>query len=467
MIPENFLWGASTAANQVEGAWDEDGKGVSVVDVQACGEKGRYVTDGVLPDCFYGSHQATDFYHHYKDDISLLAELGLKAYRMSIGWTRIFPNGVEEEPNEAGLAFYDSVFDELIAHGIEPIVTISHYEPPYALSEKGWTDRKMIDHYLRFCETIFKRYKGKVKYWLPFNEINCSLVNFGIMTACGINMNFWDPANTEELRFKALHNMFVANALAVKLAKSISSDFQIGCMIAAMLNYPLTCHPKDMLLAQKTNQEKMYFCSDVLIRGEYPGYMKRYLREHGIDVCAADDDAKILKENTVDFCSFSYYLTNCVGNDLDAEKVDGNLLEGLKNPYLEASEFGWQIDPDGFRYILNDLYDRYQLPLMVVENGLGAQDILEDGKVHDEYRIEYLRQHIEAMKEAIEDGVELLGYMPWSALDLIALSTGSIDKRYGFIYVDVDNQGKGTFKRYRKDSFFWYKKIIESNGQDC
>ena len=466
MFPEHFLWGAATAANQIEGGWNEDGKGVSVIDVQACGEKGRFVTDGVQPGYYYSSHKATDFYHHWKEDIGLFAEMGLKAYRMSIAWTRIFPNGTEEEPNEAGLAFYDRVFDELLAHGIEPVVTISHYEPPYALAEKGWTDRAMIRHYLRFCETIFRRYQGKVRYWMTFNEINCALVPFGIMTACGVKMEFFAPENTEQLRYQALHHQFVASALAVQMARSINPSYRLGCMIAAMVNYPLTCDPRDILLAQNTNRLKNYFCGDVMVRGAYPGYIRRYLREQGIHISMEQGDEDILRRGTVDFYAFSYYMTNCVGNDRNAETVSGNLLSGLKNPYLKASEYGWQIDPDGFRYILNELHDRYQIPLMVVENGLGAKDTPEDGKIHDEYRIAYLREHIKAMKEALKDGVNLIGYMPWSAIDLIALSTGNVEKRYGFIYVDCDNQGKGSYERIRKDSFSWYRKVIASNGSD-
>ncbi len=467
MFPEGFLWGASTAANQVEGGWDEGGKGVSVIDVQACGPHGREVTDGILPGRFYSSHRASDFYHHYKEDIALFAQLGLKAYRMSIAWTRIFPTGAEDAPNEAGLAFYDQVFDELHKYGIEPVVTISHYEPPYALSKQGgWANREMIGCYLRYCSAIFRRYKGKVKYWLTFNEINCAQVKFGIMTAAGVNYNFWDPQNTEQLRYQALHHQFLASAQAVQLGRSIDPDFRFGCMLASMFNYPLTCAPEDVLLAQQTNQVKYLFCGDVMIRGRYPNYIQRYFSQQGITIQTEPGDADILRQGTVDFCALSYYMTYCTGLDRNAEKVSGNLLEGLKNPYLKTSEFGWQIDPMGLRCLLNDLYDRWQLPLMIVENGLGAKDTVEDGKIHDNYRIAYLREHIRALEAAIsEDGVPVLGYMPWSALDLIALSTGNIEKRYGFIYVDVDNEGCGSYARIPKDSFYWYKKVIASNGE--
>ena len=468
MFPEGFLWGASTAANQVEGGWNEDGKGVSVIDVQALGSHGREVTDGIQPDRIYTSHKATDFYHHYKEDIALFAQMGLKAYRMSIAWTRIFPNGPEQSPNEAGLAFYDRVFDELNKYGIEPVVTISHYEPPYALSNQGgWTNREMIGQYLRYCKAIFQRYKGKVKYWLTFNEINCAQVKFGVMTAAGVNCNFWDPINTEQLRYQALHHQFIASAQAVMLGRSIDPEFRFGCMLASMLNYPLTCHPDDVLLAQQTNQVKYLFCGDVMIRGRYPNYIGRWFREQDIHIEMQPEDEAILAQGKVDFCALSYYMTYCTGHDRSAEKISGNLLEGLKNPYLETSEFGWQIDPVGLRYLLNDLYDRWQLPLMIVENGLGAKDTVEDGKVHDAYRIAYLREHIKALEATIsEDNVPVMGYMPWSALDLIALSTGNVEKRYGFIYVDVDNEGNGSYDRIPKDSFAWYKKVIATNGKD-
>lgn len=466
MFPEGFLWGASTAANQVEGGWDEGGKGVSVIDVQALGPHGREVTDGIQPGRFYSSHKAADFYHHYQEDIALFAKMGLKAYRMSIAWTRIFPTGTEDSPNEEGLAFYDRVFDELHKYGIEPVVTISHYEPPYELSKLGgWPKREMIGNYLRYCSAIFRRYKGKVKYWLTFNEINCAQVKFGVMTAAGVNCNFWEPQNTEQLRYQALHHQFLASAQAVALGRSIDPEFRFGCMLASMLNYPLTCHPEDMLLAQQTNQIKYLFCGDVMIRGRYPNYSKRYFEQNGIVIQTQPEDEVILAQGKVDFCALSYYMTYCTGHDRSAEKVSGNLLEGLKNPYLTASEFGWQIDPVGLRYLLNDLYDRWQLPLMIVENGLGAKDAVEDGQVHDNYRIAYLREHIKALEAAVsEDGVPVMGYMPWSAIDLIALSTGSIEKRYGFIYVDADNEGRGSYDRIPKDSFYWYKKVIETNG---
>lgn len=465
MFKKDFLWGASTSANQLEGGFSEDGKGISVIDVLAQTEKMREETNGIIEGRYYSSHVAVDFYHRFKEDIRLFAELGLNSYRMSIAWTRIFPTGEELEPNEKGLQFYDDVFDELKTYGIEPIVTISHYEPPFALALKeGWAKREMIDHYLRFCEVIFKRYQNKVKYWIPFNEMNCLQVPFGIMTAGGVFASFKDPKNTEQLRYQALHHQFVASSRAVQLGKQINPDFKFGCMIASMLSYPLTCHPDDMLLSQQEKQMKNMFCSDVVIRGAYPSYSKRFFKEHQISIEMEASDVEELKKGTVDFYATSYYMSNCVGYDQSAEATSGNLVSGLKNPYLKASEYGWQIDPVGLRYLLNDVYDRYQLPIMVVENGLGAKDEVVNGKIHDQYRIDYLSAHIKALKETIEDGVDVIGYLPWSAIDLMALSTGNIEKRYGFIYVDVDNNGNGTFKRIKKDSFYYYQKVIQTNG---
>ena len=471
---ENFLWGAATAANQVEGAYNEDGKGLSVADILASdSEKGiRIETSDIKEGYFYASHQASDMYHHIKEDIALMAEMGLKAYRISIAWTRIYPNGDDEFPNEAGLKYYDELFDELHRNHIEPVVTISHYEPPLHLTKiGGWSNRKMIDCYLNYCKTIFTRYKGKVRYWLTFNEINILKVPFGILTAGGMNIPTFSKENNEQLRMQALHHQFIASAKAVNMAHEIDPENKVGCMIAAMLQYPLTCHPDDMFAAMQHDQLYYLFASDVQIRGSYPAYLKRYYRENGIQIKMEEDDEEILKNGTVDFCSFSYYSTSCISVTQSAESVGagkaaGNLISGVKNPYLQASEWGWQIDAVGLRYLLNQLYDRYQIPMMIVENGLGARDTFEDGKIHDDYRIAYLREHVKTLKEAVQDGVEVIGYMPWTAIDLIGLSTGTIDKRYGFIYVDVDNQGQGTLNRYRKDSFYWYKKVIASNGED-
>lgn len=471
-VKKNFLWGAACAANQIEGGWNEGGKGISVMDTlhTDLSHGIRAESDTPYEDEFYSSHKAIDFYHHFKEDIELFEKLGINSLRLSIAWTRIYPTGLEETPNEEGLRFYDQVFHCLKEKGIEPMVTISHYEPPMELAfEGGWCNRKMIDCYLKFCETIFNRYKGIVTHWITFNEINCALVPFGIRTALGTNLKIDSPENTESLRFQGLHHQFIASALAVKLAKQIDPANQIGCMIATMIGYPLTCDPRNIIAAFQHEQMKNFFCPDVMIRGKYPSYIEKYLQKQNIEIQKEEGDEQILKEGTVDFCSFSYYQSVCVNVTEEAEalgagKAAGNLIAGfgVKNPYLQESEWGWQIDAQGLRYVLNLFYDRYQVPLMIAENGLGARDTIENGKIHDPYRIHYLQEHIQAMLEAVEDGVDLMGYFPWSVIDLVALSTGTMSKRYGFIYVDVDDEGKGTFKRIAKDSFYWYADVIRN-----
>ena len=467
-FPTDFFWGAASSANQFEGGWNEGGKGVCTADIITNEKDGflRLTTPQINTDKhYYPSHEASDFYHNYKEDIKLFSEMGLNSFRMSIAWSRIFPNGDDEIPNEEGLKFYENVFDELKKYNIEPIVTISHYEVPLNLAIKygGWRNRKLISLYVKYCDTIFRRYKDKVKYWLTFNEINCLTVSFGAITAGAMIID--DEENTEEVRFQALHHQFVASALAVKLGHEINSDFRIGCMIAYMCGYPSTCNPIDILKSQQHDQMKNMLCGDVQIRGYYPGFAKRYFEENNINIVVEENDAEILKNGTVDFYSLSYYMTNCVGTDHNKDKASGNLIVGLKNPYLKTSEWGWQIDPEGLRWVLNNVYDRYQIPIMIVENGLGADDIVdENSNINDDYRIEYLRRHIEQIQEAIKDGVNLIGYTPWSCMDLISLSGGEMKKRYGFIYVDKDNDGNGTLKRIKKKSFYWYKKVIESNG---
>lgn len=473
-LSSNFLWGASTSANQIEGAWNEDGKGVSVIDTIATDfTKGmRKEVDSAFEKEYYSSHQAVDFYHNYKNDIKLMGEMGLKAYRMSIAWTRIYPDGNEPQPNEAGLAFYDNVFQELKKYGIEPIVTISHYESPWYLAEQGgWTNRKMIDNYLKYCETLFIRYEDLVKYWITFNEINCTLINFGIRTAVGLNASIQSEINNDQTRYQALHHQFLASAQAVRMAHEINPDFKVGCMIASMIGYPLTSRPEDVFATLQYEQMKNMFCSDVMVRGYYPSYSKSHLKKINVEIEMEPEDEEILKSGCVDFYSCSYYQTLCVsghgeGDALGADKAAGNLISGfgVKNPYLIESEWGWQIDGVGLRYLLNTVYDRYQIPIMIVENGLGAKDELKDGLVEDSYRIDYLKEHVNALIEAVNDGVDVIGYMPWSAIDLVGLSTGSIEKRYGFIYVDVNNYGEGTLKRYPKASYYWYQKVIKSNG---
>ena len=482
MFPKDFLWGGATSASQLEGGYAQGGKGLSTLDFMTKGSKTspRHITKTIEKGTYYPSHRAVDHYHHYQEDIALFAEMGFRCYRMSINWTRIYPNGEEETPNAEGLEFYKNIYLECQKYGIEPLVTISHYDVPYALTQKwnGWADRRMIDAFLKYCETIFTYYKDLVHYWLTFNEINiltspmCGYLAGGIAIGdahdtFGVNADNEDTPAFASLRFQALHHQFIASALAVKRAHEINSENRVGCMLSSQCTYPATCHPDDLLAAQHQRQIVNYFCSDVQVRGKYPGYILRYLKENDIHVSFEKDDARILAEGCVDFYSFSYYQSRTISANPNAEKVQGNMAVGVKNPYLPLTPWGWQIDAQGLRYYLNEIYDRYQIPMMIVENGLGCEDVLEaDHQVHDEYRIDYLRAHIKAIAEAIADGVEVMGYTPWGCIDLVSASTGEMSKRYGFIYVDVDDEGNGTFQRYKKDSFYWYQKVIATNGTD-
>lgn len=475
-FPKNFLWGGACAANQFEGAWNADGKGPSVSDMCTNGThtNPKRITTVIQPDTLYPSHEAIDFYHHYEEDIALFGEMGFKTFRTSINWTRIFPTGEEPEPNEVGLAFYDRIFDCCKKHGIEPLVTISHYELPYALVEKynGWADRRLVELYLNYCKTIFKRYNGKVKYWLTFNEINSGTMPMGAVLSTGTVKGYEGPVNQApdkpQERFQALHHMFIASAKAVKYAHEHYPHFKMGNMELFATSYPLTPNPDDLLENQKYMQRMNWFCSDVQVRGAYPYYTKRMFADLGVELAVMPGDDEILRDGKVDFYTCSYYMSNCITTDQEAANTSGgNLVGGVKNPYLQASDWGWQIDPKGLRYSLNEIYSRYSIPVMVVENGLGARDILEpDGSIHDGYRIDYLRQHIEQMAEAIKDGVDLMGYTPWGCIDLVSASTGEMAKRYGFIYVEKYDDGTGSLNRRRKDSFHWYKKVIASNGED-
>lgn len=463
MFPENFLWGGAVAANQCEGAYNEDGKGLSIQDVMPRGIKGER-TDKPTPDNM--KLLGIDFYHRYKEDIKLFAEMGFKVFRTSIAWSRIFPQGDEEIPNEKGLQFYDDLFDELHRYGIEPLVTISHYETPLHLAEKydGWLDRRMIVFYERYVRVIFNRYRNKVKYWLTFNEIN-SILNSPFMSG-GINTP--KEKLTESQLYQAIHHEMVASALATKIGHEINPDFQIGCMILSMPVYPLTPDPADVIHAMEEEHKHDMF-TEIHVRGEYPGYMKRYLKDHGIEVTMDPKDKEILK-NTVDFISFSYYVSVCATADPEKDiRGEGNLLGGVPNPTLQASEWGWQIDPQGLRYVLNQFWDKYRKPLFIVENGLGAVDTLAeraDGTltVEDDYRIAYLRDHLLQVEEAIADGVPVMGYTTWGCIDLVSASTAELKKRYGFIYVDRNDDGTGSLARYKKKSFGWYKQVIATNG---
>lgn len=475
VFSENFLWGGAIAANQCEGAWDVDNKGVSCADVCTGGSyaKAKQITRGVEPDTFYPSHEAIDFYHHYKEDIALFAEMGFRVFRFSIAWTRIFPTGMEAEPNEAGLRFYDQVIDECLAHNIEPLVTISHYEMPYALTEKynGWASRECVDLFVKYAVVLFHRYQGKVKYWLTFNEINAGNMPMGGFLSLGIlnegTTDFTAQVDIPRLRYQGMHHQFIASALAVKAGHEIDPACKIGCMICHMTTYPLTCNPDDILAAQQKNQIMNQFCGDVQVRGEYPHFMNRFFADNGIELVIQPGDLELLKEGTVDYYTFSYYMSNCTSANPDQDQSAGNITSGAKNPYLESSDWGWQIDPKGLRYTLNELYGRYQIPLMVVENGLGAYDKPnEDGRIDDDYRIDYLRKHIEQMKGAVQDGVDLIGYTPWGCIDLVSASTGEMAKRYGFIYVEKYDDGTGSLNRRKKKSFNWYRQVIDSNGEN-
>lgn len=473
VFTKDFLWGGATAANQCEGAWNIDGKGVSICDLKRAGSltKQRVFDRKILEDEYYPSHTAIDFYHHYKEDIAMFGEMGFKVFRLSIAWSRIFPNGDDIEPNEAGLEFYDKVFDECLKHGIEPLVTLSHFEIPYHLVQKynGFSDRRVVEFFVRYSTTVMERYKDKVKYWLTFNEINFASMPFGALNVLGMlddqTEDIYEPVDDEQKRFQALHNVFIASAKTVIEGHKINKNFLIGCMIAHATSYPLTPNPEDVLLTQQWDNHFNNFCGDVQVTGEYPYFMTKYFDKHNVKIHFEEGDKEILKHGIVDFYSFSYYMTNCVSAEDSKGMTMGNLVGGVKNPYLKSSEWGWQIDPIGLRYTLNKLYDRYKVPLMIVENGLGAEDkVDENGEIIDDYRIDYLRDHIIAMSGAIDDGVDLIGYTMWGCIDLISASTGEMKKRYGFIYVDRDNEGKGTLKRCKKKSFYWYKKVIETNG---
>ncbi|MBY7142264.1 family 1 glycosylhydrolase [Virgibacillus sp. NKC19-3] len=458
-FPEGFLWGGAIAANQAEGAYLEDGKGLSTADV---------MPDGVMREIKEESnemnlyHKAIDFYHHYEEDIALFAEMGFKTFRTSIAWTRIFPYGDELEPNEKGLQFYDDLFDELIKHGIEPVVTLSHYETPLHLvkSYGGWKSRKLIDFFTRYVEVVFHRYKDKVKYWMGFNEIN-NIHN--IPTAAG-GITIKENEDRLQAIFQASHHLFVASAVATKRCHEIIPDAKMGAMLSLSGIYPNTCHPDDVFEAYELRRRSLFF-SDVLLRGYYPNYVQRIWRENNIKLDIEQNDLALLEKYTADYLGFSYYRTTTYKAGTTTFGNTGGLV-GTDNPYLETTPWGWQIDSKGLRYVLNELYDRYQKPLFIVENGLGTNDKLENGEINDDYRINYVRDHIKEMKEAIIDGVDLMGYTYWGPIDIVSAGTGEMKKRYGFIHVDRDNDGNGTLERKKKKSFNWYKKVISSNGKD-
>ncbi|WP_237153857.1 glycoside hydrolase family 1 protein [Oryzibacter oryziterrae] len=478
-FPDGFLWGGALAANQCEGGWNEGGKGLSVADcaiyksnmdpkdykalhhmtsaaiaaAEACPEVGPYP-----------KRRGIDFYHRYREDLDLLAEMGFKVLRVSIQWTRIFPKGIETEPNEAGLAFYESLFTEMRARGIEPLVTLHHYEMPLYLVNHydAWYRREVVDFFLRFTETVFRRYSHLVKYWLSFNEIDSAFRHpFSTM---GICEDRYPKEKLEEIIWQGLHHQLVASALATKQLHAIIPGAQMGCMVTSLLSYPETCHPQNCLKAMRDNRDNMTI-SDVQVFGTYPPSAKSAWKKRNIHVRMVEGDEEILKTYPVDFVSFSYYMSMVSSiNAAEREKVGGNVTSGVKNPYLPVSDWGWQIDPTGLTIALVEMYDRYRKPLFIVENGLGARDRLEGGTVEDDYRIAYLDGHIRAIGDALDEGVEVMGYTAWGCIDSVSLSTSQMSKRYGFIYVDCDDDGQGTMNRFRKKSFGWYRDVIASNG---
>ncbi|MHA3573961.1 6-phospho-beta-glucosidase [Yersinia enterocolitica] len=469
-FPDGFLWGGALAANQAEGACFEGGKGLTTVDMIPHGEHRLAVKLGqekrftLRDDEFYPSHQAIDFYHHYKEDIALMAEMGFTVFRTSIAWSRIYPNGDELTPNAEGIAFYRDLFNECKKHNIEPLVTLCHFDVPmHLVTEYGsWRNRKMVEFFTRYARTCFEAFDGLVKYWLTFNEINILLHS----PFSGAGLVFEPNENQEQVKYQAAHHELLASALATKIAHEVNPENQVGCMLAGGNFYPRTCKPEDVWAALEKDRENLFFI-DVQARGAYPAYTKRLFREKGISIATQVGDDDILK-HTVDFVSFSYYASRCASADMnDHNSSAANIVKSLKNPHIQASEWGWGIDPLGLRITMNMMYDRYQKPLFLVENGLGAKDeINPQGEIEDDYRISYLREHIKAMAEAIDDGIPVIGYTSWGCIDLVSASTGEMSKRYGFVYIDRDDLGKGSLARKKKKSFYWYKKVIASNGAD-
>ena len=476
-FPNGFLWGGATAACQLEGGFDEGGRGLATTDMVVLDERDGKALNSMdvspeelaerlaHPERFnFPKRRGSDFYHHYKEDIALLAEMGFKVFRMSISWSRIFPTGVEREPNEEGLAFYDAVFDELLAHGIEPLVTLLHYDIPLYLCEtyNGFESRETVECFRRYAKTVFERYRGKVRYWLTFNEINMALMS--PYCCCGA-MEERSGRSERDFQYNLTHNQFVASALAVKEAHAIDPQLKVGCMVCRLEKYPETPNPKDVYQSMLEDHLN-YFYIDVQVKGRYPYYMGRYFDESEVHIDWRPGDRELLLEGAVDFISISYYMTYVCRYDPSMSDA-GNLQAQIKNPYLENSAWGWPMDPLGFRITLNNLYDRYEKPIFIAENGLGAFDAVEaDGSIHDDYRIDYLSRHIAQMGQAIDDGVDVFGYAMWGPIDIVANSTSEMKKRYGFVYVDADDEGRGTYQRSRKDSFYWYKKVIASNGAE-
>ncbi|MEN0642081.1 family 1 glycosylhydrolase [Alkalicoccobacillus gibsonii] len=461
VFPKDFLWGGAIAANQAEGAWNVDGKGASQADMTRGGIISGETDQQIDPNLYYASHEAIDFYHQYKEDVQMFSEMGFSLFRTSIAWSRIFPKGDEKEPNEKGLQFYDDLFDELLGKGIQPMITISHYEMPIHLVDEygGWSNRQLIEFFSRFCEVIFKRYKDKVKYWLTFNEIN-NMHKIPLATGGVRIKNEEEPL--QEI-YQASHHMFVANSHAVRLCKEIIPDSMIGAMLSLSVLYPNSCRPEDVF-ETNTYRRRHLFYSDVMIRGEYPTYVDRIFKEHTISINMEEGDLELLKAHTCEYLAFSYYLSSTHKAGMPILTHTGG-VRGIDNPYLPKSKWGWQIDPIGLRIVCNELTDRYNVPLFIVENGYGDVDsINEDGSIHDVDRTNFLKEHLVEIYNAIEDGCDVRGFAWWGPIDIVSAGTGEMKKRYGFIHVDKDNEGNGSLKRTKKDSFYEFQKIIESNG---
>lgn len=466
MANKKFLWGAAISANQSEGGYNEGGKGLSLVDVLSLSnnrvERMKNVEKNHIDaNDFFPSHTSIDFYHYFKEDIRTLKELGINCFRFSISWPRIYPTGLEDKPNQEGLSFYEKILDELEKYGIEPLVTINHFDTPYFLAKEynGWLDKRTVEAYTKYCKTLFQHFDGRINYWITHNEINM----IQHMPYLGGGLYEKKYQDSIQARFQAAHHLLLGSAYAVQEAKKINENNQIGCMTAAGITYGNTCHPKDVFKAWEKNQES-YILTDVQIFGEYSGYFNHYLKRNGIKIEISDHEREVLKSNTCDYVAFSYYSSRLTSADPKMQnKTSGNVFSTLRNHYLSRTDWGWQIDPIGMKTTMVNLYDHYKKPLFCVENGIGCRDEYKNGEVDDQKRITFLNDHIQSLEEAIDLGVDCIGYAIWSAIDLVSASSGELNKRYGLLYVDVDDQGNGSLKRYKKKSFYWYKKKIEKS----
>ncbi|WP_285110253.1 glycoside hydrolase family 1 protein [Pediococcus sp. AC40] len=465
MFPKDFLWGGAIAANQAEGAWDVDEKGIALSDVIRGGIIKGKLDQYIYPDKYYPSHEAIDFYHRYHEDLKLMAGMGFNCFRTSIAWSRIFPTGEETQPNEKGLAYYREMFTTMKELKMKPVVTISHYETPLHLVNKynGWESKKLIPLFERYCKALFENFGDLVPYWMTFNEMNN--VHTIPFAAAAIRLH-GDENHQLQQKYQAAHNMFVANAKAVKLAKRIMPKAHMGIMLSlsGAVLYPATTKPDDVLATMNLQRRSLFF-ADVQLQGKYPRYFERICKEHHLNLDRTQEELQLINDYTSDFLGFSYYRSSVYAAGESQKGGTGGLL-GLENKYLKKSDWGWPIDPQGLRYLCNILEDRYHKPMFIVENGLGAEDkISDDGKIYDSYRIEYLKDHLKVIDEAIKDGCEIIGYTWWGPIDIVSAGTGEMKKRYGFIYVDKDNNGNGTLKRMKKESYNVYKEIISTNGK--